>query len=399
MTRGGLGETSKVRLAIAVTLALLAPGAGAQGQSSAAGRLAEARAHHTSTRLVDGRVLVIGGRGRDATEPLASTELFDPRTGAWRRGPPMMTARSGHTATLLDDGRVLVVGGAAMAHDGSARLEALASAEVLELGTMTWREVGGLGEPRNGHSATKLRDGTVLVVGGAKPVHRHLASVERFDPVTGRFAVVRPLDQGRWLHDAVRLPDGTVVVLGGRSNQALGEGGGDPPRGGLPLDTAEQFDPTTGEWAALPRLTEPRQRTAVVALGRRVLVFGGQTPAMTTNAVEWWEAPATRWAQPATQLPSPLAGHTASVLPTGDVLIVGGEPSEGVDTGAVNRWDAVRQRWCQAGRLRVSRKGHAATVLHDGSVLISGGTSGGLTEPTAERWRPTRGPCREPSGP
>ena len=379
---------------LAVTLVSVA--ASGQGRLQPAGALAEARAQHTATLLADGRVLVAGGRGADATATLASTELFDPKTNAWRAGPPMTTARAGHTATLLDDGRVLVVGGTAPARDGSARLEALDSAEVFDPAKRTWQRVGALAEARNGHTATKLADGSVLVVGGARPVHQHLSSVERFDPVTASFSRAASLGLGRWLHDAVRLADGSVVVLGGRSNQLRSEGGVATPKPGLPLDAVERFDVDAGTWAPLPALTEPRQRTAVVALGAKVVVFGGQTSTMSTNYVEWWQAPAGEWAQSATHLSVPIAGHTASVLPSGDVLVVGGEPPQAVDTARVQRWVPSTQRWCLAGTLKVSRKAHAATVLKDGSVLVSGGTSAGLAEASAERWVPVKGECVEP---
>src|SRR5581483_9583647 len=80
--------------------------------------MATGRSGHTATLLNDGRVLVAGGTVHDKTSgserflALASTELFDPKTGQWAPGPPMKDARHWHSATLLDDGRVLVAGGA-----------------------------------------------------------------------------------------------------------------------------------------------------------------------------------------------------------------------------------------------------------------------------------------------
>jgi hypothetical protein len=385
---------STVHRALLFVAAVVASMAAAQGRLVAAGALLEARAQHTATLLADGRVLVAGGRGRDATDTLASTELFDPKTNAWAKGPTMTTPRAGHTATLLDDGRVLVVGGTAPARDGSARLDALETAELFDPKTNGWRLVGSLADARNGHTATKLADGSVLVVGGARPVHQHLASVERFDPGREVFSAAAPLSLGRWLHDAVRLADGSVVVLGGRSNHVTASA--PVPKTGVPLDAVERFEPDAGVWAAVPALTEPRQRTAVVALGPRVVVFGGQTSTMSTNYVEWWEAPGAAWAQAPTHLSVPIAGHTATALSSGDVLVVGGEPPQAVDTPRVQRWVASSQRWCLAGALRTSRKGHSATRLKDGSVLITGGTSAGLAEASAERWVPAKGECVEP---
>ncbi len=372
----------------------------AQGKVSPAGSLATARSQHTATRLADGRVLVAGGRSQDATVALSSTELFDPRTNTWKLGPPMSTARAGHTATILVDGRVLVVGGSAPAasEDGTNRFEALASAELFDPKRNGWTTVGALANPRNGHSATRLADGSVLIIGGARPVHQHLVTVERFDPSAGTFSERRPLAQGRWLHDAVLLSDGSVVVLGGRSNQPgpASDGGVAIPRPGLAVATVERFDVATGVWHRVPEMTEPRQRTAVVSFGRRVMVFGGQTTTMSTNYVEWWEPGSDGWTQVANNLSVPIAGHSATVLPSGDVLVAGGEPPTAVDTARVQRWSSQDEKWCLAGQLKTSRKSHTATALADGSVLFTGGTSGGITEATAERWFPQKGQCVEP---
>ncbi|MGH2837580.1 MAG: kelch repeat-containing protein, partial [Thermoleophilaceae bacterium] len=74
-----------------------------------AASLTTPRNDHTATALPDGRIVVIGGRVSEA--PLASVELFDPSSGAWRTAGTMTVARYDHAATLLNDGRILVTGG------------------------------------------------------------------------------------------------------------------------------------------------------------------------------------------------------------------------------------------------------------------------------------------------
>src|SRR5262249_11516029 len=63
-----------------------------------------------ATVLQDGRVLVTGGDGGDATAT-AGADLYDPTTGAWTATRKMFARRRGHVAVLLRDGRVLVAGG------------------------------------------------------------------------------------------------------------------------------------------------------------------------------------------------------------------------------------------------------------------------------------------------
>jgi large repetitive protein len=226
-------------------------------------------------------------------------------------------------------------------------------------------------------------------------VHLHLRTVERFDPATNTFSSRRPLAQGRWLHDAVLLKDGSVVVLGGRSNE-VPDAAPPAPRPGVAVASVERFDASSGVWHPVPELTEPRQRTAVVSAGNRVIVFGGQTTSMSTNYVEWWEPGGEGWTQLPQNLSVPIAGHSATVLASGDVVVIGGEPPSAVDTARAQRWDSAAQRWCLSGQLKTSRKGHTATLLKDGSVLVAGGTSAGMAEDSVERWSLTKGACQDP---
>src|SRR5258708_4099551 len=74
------------------------------------GNMVAARSAHISVRLLDGRILVAGGRS-DGRTGLATAELYDPSTGTWTATGSMTVGRFAHTAVLLADGRVLVVGG------------------------------------------------------------------------------------------------------------------------------------------------------------------------------------------------------------------------------------------------------------------------------------------------
>jgi hypothetical protein len=71
-------------------------------------------------------VLVVGGyRERDV---LASAEIYDPVAGTWTATVPTIMPREGHVATLLVDGRVLVAG-------GRAGLETPLESEIYDPGT------------------------------------------------------------------------------------------------------------------------------------------------------------------------------------------------------------------------------------------------------------------------
>ena len=64
--------------------------------------------------LASGEVLAIGGRD-DEGQALRAVETWNPVTGAWTEREALPVARVGHTASVLRSGQVLLLGGA----DGS----------------------------------------------------------------------------------------------------------------------------------------------------------------------------------------------------------------------------------------------------------------------------------------
>jgi len=367
----------------------------AQGVVSKVPSLKDARQHHTATLLQDGRVLITGGRGIDGLSTLASCELYTPKSNTWTSCAPLLVARSHHAAVLLDDGRVLVTGGTTHESvDGNNRFVALASTEIYDPKKNVWVAGPSMADARNGHTAVRLKDGSVLVAGGAREQRTHLATVERFTPSTNTWAAEKPLSVGRWMHTAALTPDGDVVVAGGRSNTA--QSGKGP---GVSIASVERFDFKTREWVALPDMSEPRQRTSFISTPEGdLIVIGGQTATASTNYAETWRPGLTSWEPFQNHLSQSLNAHTGTRLPSGDLVVIGGEPPNSVDTTRVQRWKADTKEWCLAGELKVSRKTHSATLLQDGRVLVVGGTSGGLPEKTAELWVPAKGKCEEPPG-
>jgi hypothetical protein len=133
------------------------------------------RYQHAAVRLLDGRIMVIGGRFT------RTPEFFDPATETWTSGSPMGEFRLDPTATVLETGQLLVVG-------GTDRQGAVSdTVEMYDPTTDTWIAVDSMANPRYGHTASLLPDGTVLVVGGTvtPPVPdwdlwERTATVERF---------------------------------------------------------------------------------------------------------------------------------------------------------------------------------------------------------------------------
>lgn len=77
--------------------------------------LAVARADHEQVLLDDGSVLVLGGESDDGTDQhdtiLDAVERFDPAVGRWTKCAAMREARDDFAAVKLGDGRLLLIGG------------------------------------------------------------------------------------------------------------------------------------------------------------------------------------------------------------------------------------------------------------------------------------------------
>ena len=178
---------------------------------TATGSMTVSRTGHTATLLPDGRVLIAGGVQDfgPATVPIplgpgvASAELYDPVSGTFTSTGSMSEGRSGHTATLLADGTVLVTG-----TDNTA--------ELFNPATETFSVVGGL--PTGFRATATLRnDGTVLVAGGLAG-HASSTLALLFAPESGGFVTTGSLITARDGHAATLLVDGTVLITGGTTH-------------------------------------------------------------------------------------------------------------------------------------------------------------------------------------
>jgi len=245
-----------------------------------------ARLFPTATLLVDGRVLVVGGRYGPTGPLLKSAELFHPSTNTWSPVPDMSRGRIQHAATLLANGKVLVTGGV------DAQDARIAAAELYDPVTNTWSSAGSLVHARDSHSATLLPDQTVLVAAGTGPIQYpyatflslgYLSSAEIYSPDSSTWTSTSASDcevrQGsedtsadpvppgclataRAGHTATLLADGTVLAAGGLSRNAAG--------------SAEIYHPASRTWSDAGTMSSPRElHVATLLKDGRVLIVGG----------------------------------------------------------------------------------------------------------------------------
>jgi hypothetical protein len=233
------------------------------GSLQAAGRMNPALSGPVAVRLSDGRVLITGGREKRSNGITLlrsqTAEIYTP--GGFAPTGSMADARAGHTATLLRDGRVLVVGGI----DASDGFDNLATAELYNPASGTFTRTGSLMQGRAHHTATLLDDGRVLIAGGYGGGTLSLKSAEIYDPATGKFTPTGSMTLARRDARAELLSNGLVLIAGGLDQNATSA-----------LASAEQYDPATGKFTPTGGMGTARALFAMTWLedGRELLAGG-----------------------------------------------------------------------------------------------------------------------------
>jgi hypothetical protein len=287
----------------------------ATGGFSLTGSMTTPRGAHEATLLPNGKVLITGGMdGRHNL--LASAEIYDPVTRRFTPTGGMRIAREAHRATLLPNGKVLVTGGL------SPEWPRQKLAEIYDPATGAFSPVGEMTTPRADHTATLLANGQVLLGAGStgRSINEAVTdSAELFDPATNRFIATGNLAAPRHKHAAVRLRDGKVLVIGGADSRLRGF-----------YNSAELYDPATGKFSPTGAMSVARYKireAAALLVDGRVLIAGGGT------RLEIYDPATGVFSLLPDRVTTALRYSTTTLLGAGTALIAGGYGGEGLPSG------------------------------------------------------------------
>jgi len=348
--------------------------------------MSDSRALHAATLLDNGQVLISGGQ--DATSIVNTAEIYDPAleqficVGGVSATPPlcnpsMSDSRMGHTATLLGDGSVLMVGGKDNTGAYIISADRFTPAVATNAGAGVFKFGGQMSDARFGHTATRLRDGTVLIAGGNDGFDV-LPTAEIYNPATGQFALTGSSNSGATImttprknHTATLLSNGTVALVGGVDNS------------GNPLSSAEIYDPESGTFSALAsQMSQSRSFHTANLLASGLLLIAGGVPPIAFSAVSEAEllAPTPGSFVPNGAMVTARQFHTASTLFTGSTIVAGGQNAFGPLASTELYDGATFQR---GPNLSTQRSFHTATLFpesfnasctcSDQRVLFAGG--------------------------
>ena len=202
------------------------------------------------------------------------------------------------------------------------------------------------------------------------------------------FSTVGAMSAARAGGAATLLDNGRILVTGGCSGAA----------GGPAIASAELYDPHSRAFIPIHAMNSARAgHTATVLNNGRVLIVGGTNgPKDYPHLAELFD-PQTNTFQQGIPGYTARAGHTATLLNDGRVLVAGGAGLSGVlasaflydpKTNTIAVVPGSKSGLAALNSMTVARTGHTATLLSDGRVLLVGGTDGSATLATAEVYDP-----------
>ena len=318
-----------------------------------------------------GKVLIAGGGGNSSV--LASVELYDPDTNSFAavgNTPAMNVGRAFPTATLLTSGKVLIAGGESAA-------SILSSTELYDPTTDSFAAPGDtavMNFARISATATLLASGKVLIVGlTADPALD--ATTELYDPTTNSFAAggdTATMNTGRYQTTATLLPSGKVLIAGGCCDS-----------NGKPLSSTELYDPATNSFAPVGDTAVMNDArggaTATLLLSGKVLIAGGGgISGDVLTSTELYDPKTNSFAARSDTAVMNIgrAYATATLLQSGKVLIAGGADVNGNSLASTELYGPKTNTFAPArhtAKMNTERVYATATLLPSGKVLIAGG--------------------------
>ncbi len=366
---------------------------------STTGTMTVAHWADSALHLPDDRVMAVGGCAlavcpiglatSACNQVLPFTDIWTPANGTWTSGPPLRTARYSYGAAVLGNDDLLVGGGCTVTGCQSTT----DTVERYAVAQGTWTDAGTLPSPRANLMAAALPAGGALFAGGCD-TERCFSDGARYDAAKNTWAPAAALSFARGYATATALADGTVLVIGGCADAACATVLGD----------AERYDPVADRWQPAGTMATPRAGHAATLLDDgTVLVSGGcseqSCKAKTLTSSEIWRLDDNGGLfTPGATMTTPRHHHTATLLANGEVLLAGGTDATNATKAAAEIYFPVSRRFFEAPRMMDSRAYHVAVKLDSGNVLVAGGCNPATCLPFAEVFSPAGLPVESGDG-
>lgn len=241
-----------------------------------------------------------------------------------------------------------------------------------------WLQTGPMPAPTGlPYAVVTLHDRRILAV--PQPVNggQDRISASTYDPATNGWTDTTEFDAANGFQVPVVLENGDVLFTGGGLVMAQ------TPNSFQTLSACQVYDPVTGKFNSVaPMLEAHAGHTATLLADGTVLVVGGVTGngesgilSSPTSDVERYDPKTNTWAEVGSEI---IGREEQSVvlLHDGRVMVIGGVgrvDGEEHILASAELFDPKTNSWTQASPMHDAREGAIATVLPDGKVLVAGG--------------------------
>lgn len=234
-------------------------------------RMAHARLLHTTTTLIDNRLLVAGGLQNNTA--IASTEIFDSSTFTWQTVGSLNEGRYQHVDAILADGNAFVAGGS------NLNAQATQSCEVFDINSQTWSYTHSMAYTRDAGSIMSLLQLTnsILITGGGGT---GFTTAELYYPKTDTMTTVGNMTAARTCHTSTmayyRLTP-IIVTVGGYDRMQNA------------INSVQLFIVSNSTWVNVTRLNTPRGEHTATLLNTSpisILIVGGRVDSSQSDVLD-----------------------------------------------------------------------------------------------------------------
>lgn len=349
------------------------------------------RFSHAAVLMEDGRVLIYGGMSGALSDnfnpafPMFLSEIYDPEDKTWTfveriwevspeaimSGAIELNLFMFSRGVVLDNGSIVAPAVVLDETGGDAALATLNDEKT------SWTKMSDMPNPRIFAGATLLGDSRILTTGGGNAgmelglSEAPTTIAEAYDPQTGAWQSLAPMNVATFYHAHARLEEGRVLAIGGTLDDFINGPG---------TARVEIYDPQADTWELAAEMNIPRARPRAIDLpDGRILVAGtSQSPygsPQITFSSEVFDPETGTWTL-TSPMTEPRTNHTLTLLPDGTVFAAGGnDPRETmhVPLASTEIFDPATNMWTAGPDLAHARSEHTATLMPDGSILFIGG--------------------------